>query len=72
MNEKGFLLTDALISVLTVSLLCVLCFSIYRLIDNYDEGLDEYIEESNEQYDYLFGGIESCERCVVEETKELY
>ena len=72
MNKKGFILSDALVNVLIVSLLCALCFSIFRLIDKNEEVYNCYLETSNEKYDTLFGSLEICEICVVEETEESF
>ena len=68
LNKKGFLLVDSLINVVIVSSLCLLCFVSYKAIDNYYKGYDNYIEESNNRYTYIFNSIGECQRCVV--TKE--
>ena len=72
MNRKGFMLLDALINVLVTSVICILCLSIYQAIDNYDEGYKEYIEQSNERYDYLFQGLEECIKCQLNQEEELF
>ena len=67
MNKKGFMLLDALLSLVIVTLLCLLCFSIYRVIDNNEEVLDEYYLRNNEKYDALFGSLGDCIPCVSQE-----
>lgn len=71
MNNKGFLLLDSLVNVLVVSLLCLLCFSIYKAVDNYESGYLNYIEKSNEDYDYFYNSLGICEKCIVEEETDL-
>ena len=61
------MLLDALLSLVIVTLLCLLCFSIYRVIDNNEEVLDEYYLRNNEKYDSLFGSLGDCIPCVTQE-----
>lgn len=70
MNNKGFLLIDALVNTLIVSLMCLLCLITYRLLDNYDKGYEEYVENSNEKYDLLYSSLSDCEKCIMEESEE--
>lgn len=70
MNNKGFLLIDALVNTLIVSLMCLLCLITYRSLDNYDKGYEEYVENSNEKYDLLYSSLSDCEKCIMEESEE--
>ena len=67
MNKKGFMLLDALLSVTVVTLLALMCFSIYRVIDNNERVMDSYYEKNNESYELLFGGISDCQICTIQE-----
>ena len=67
MNKKGFILIDSLINVLIVTLLSFLCLYVYRALDNYEKGHEEYLERSNERYDEVFYRQEVCVRCVPKE-----
>lgn len=71
MNNKGFLLLDSLVNILIVSLLCVLCFAIYKAVDNYDEGYLNYLNNSNQDYEYLYNNLGECEKCIVVEEEDL-
>jgi len=71
LNNKGFLLIDSLVNVLIVTNLCFLCFISYKAIDNYYEGYDRYIDESNERYDYFFNSLGECEKCVITKQEDL-
>lgn len=70
MNKKGFLLIDALVNTLIVSLMCLLCLLIYHNLNNYEDGFVDYIEQSNEKYDYLYSNIGECVKCEVIESEE--
>lgn len=65
MNNKGFLLSDALVNVLVVTLLSILCLSTYKMLDNFKQGYLKYIEESNEKYEYLYQSIQECVPCQI-------
>lgn len=69
MNKKAFLLMDALINVLIVSLLSFLVMSVYRQYDNNRNTYDKYIERSNNRYEELYGGISECISCTVKEDR---
>lgn len=69
MNNKGFLLSDALINVLVISLLSILCISAFRMVNSFEDGYLEYIEENNEKYEYLYESISECEPCQI--TRDL-
>ncbi|MDO4500250.1 MAG: hypothetical protein Q4B60_03135 [Erysipelotrichaceae bacterium] len=65
--NKGFILSDALINVLIVSSLCLLTMSIYRGVNNFDEGFIKYQERINEKYELLHNSLAECKRCLIEE-----
>lgn len=67
-SNKGFLLVDSLLTVFIVSCICILCFSIYRLIERYDEGYVSYTERMNDYYVSVFNSYEYCESCEVDES----
>ncbi|MBO7676495.1 MAG: hypothetical protein J6S49_03165 [Erysipelotrichaceae bacterium] len=67
-SNSGFFLIDALLSVFICSCICILCFSIYRIIDSYSEGYDEYQSRSNQNYELIFSGLSECEACVIDES----
>lgn len=71
MNNKGFLLIDALVNTLIVSLMCLLCLMIFHNLNNYDEGLSEYIDRSNEKYDLLYSSLSECEKCDIKESEDI-
>ena len=56
MNNKGFLLVDALINCLIVASLSIL-FGLFKQFDNYYDGYEKYSEELNEKYEILFGRL---------------
>ena len=66
-NEKGFFLLDALLSVFLLSCLCILCFSIYNLIERYEEGYLRYQERSNQRYEDILSDLNQCEGCAFDE-----
>lgn len=70
MNNKGFLLIDALVNTLIVSLMCLLCLVTYSSLNNYDEGYKSYIEVTNEKYDLLYTNLSECEKCITSESEE--
>ena len=63
--NKGFLLIDSLITVLVCSLVCILCYSIYKINNNYIEGYKEYQDKSNERLTYYLSDLNWCETCEV-------
>lgn len=67
-SSKGFLLIDSLLTVFIVSSICLLCFSIYKLITNYEKGYLNYQMLSNEDYENIFNDFSICERCVIDES----
>ena len=72
MNNKGFMLVDALVNVIVVSSIAILCFYVYRALNNYDDGYKKYINENNEKYDYLYGSLSECTKClIIEDSAKL-
>ena len=53
LSNEGFFLLDALLSVFILSCLCILCFTIYGLMERYEEE--------------IFGSLNECEGCSVDE-----
>ena len=47
LSNEGFFLLDALLSVFILSCLCILCFTIYGLMERYEEGYQNYQYRSN-------------------------
>lgn len=68
MNNKGFLLLDALLCVAIVANICLLCFSIYRVIDIDEKVNSRFDEQENEFYYSLFASYEDCEVCRIDES----
>ena len=68
LNNKGFLLTDSLITVLITSLVCVTCYCLYQSMVNYDKGYMEYQEKSNANLEYIYGNLWICEECEIDES----
>lgn len=68
MNKKGFLLVDSLITVFITSLVCVMCFSIYDVILNYEEGYENYQSSTNEEIEDILNNMWECEVCVIDES----
>ena len=68
MNNKGFLLLDSLVSVFVVGVICLLCFSIFNLIDKYEVGHNRYIAESNERLMIILNETYECESCLIDES----
>ncbi|MDO4197737.1 MAG: hypothetical protein Q4D13_01945 [Erysipelotrichaceae bacterium] len=70
MNKKGFLLLDSLLCVFIGVNMCLLCFSIYRIINSDIDVNRRYNERENDFYYELFNSFEYCERCVINEPDE--
>ena len=60
------MLLDAMLSIAIVSVLALMCFSIYRVIDNDERVMEEYYQKNNESYELLFGSLSDCVPCVLE------
>ncbi len=65
MNNKGFLLVDALVNIIIVTSLSLLCLVLFKQFDNYYNGYQKYIDINNEKYDYLFIRNSECEACQI-------
>lgn len=63
--NKGFLLIDSLITVFVTSLVCILCYSIFKADLNYQEGYANYQAESNDRLVSIFKDLNNCETCEV-------
>lgn len=68
MNKKGFLLIDAIINVLIVSIICSLCLFVYQAIVAYEDGYSSYAQRTNEDYINLFNSLTYCEGCKIDES----
>ncbi|MBR2788407.1 MAG: hypothetical protein IKD94_04520 [Erysipelotrichaceae bacterium] len=66
-SNSGFFLIDALLSVFICSCICILCFSIYNIIDRYVQGLKEYQTRTNLDYEIIFSSLGGCEGCSSDE-----
>lgn len=67
MNKKGFLLVDALVNIIIISSVALICIAMFKQFANYYDGFDEYISNSNEQYDYLFLKNSECDACQIKD-----
>ena len=67
LSNEGFFLLDALLSVFILSCLCILCFTIYSLMERYEEGYQNYQYRSNSRYEEILGSLNECEGCSVDE-----
>ena len=68
LSNKGFFLLDALLAVFILSSLCILCFSLYQMMDKYEKGYLEYQERSNMNYERILEGFNDCEVCMIDES----
>lgn len=68
LSNKGFFLVDSLLCVFIISVICILCFSIYNMIDAYDRGYEEYVERSNIRYEEILSKMNGCEGCQIDES----
>ena len=66
--NRGFLLVDSLLSVFIVASACMLCFSIYRLIDRHSQGYEQYQRSTNEAYERILNSLPDCEACQPDES----
>lgn len=67
MNKKGFLLVDAIINVLIVSIVSSLCLYMYIAINKADDGYVNYLENENDNYERIFNSLSECEACLIDE-----
>jgi len=68
MNNKGFILVDALICVFICISICEICFSIFNCIVNYENGYKSYSERVNDRLVEVYSKIGICEGCIVNES----
>ena len=68
LSAKGFFLIDALLCVFICSCICILCFSIYNIVSNYEKGYTDYQERSNRNYELIFETLGECEACIIDES----
>ena len=66
--DKGFFLLDSLLAVFILSSICILCFSIYNLMEDYEKGYLLYQRQSNDFYEEILAGMNECEECMVCES----
>ena len=67
MNSKGFLLTDSLINILIVTLISLLTFMTFKMINNNEYAYEIYSNNTNEKYMELFNSLEEC-ICQIEDS----
>ena len=67
-SNEGFFLIDALLSVFICSCICILCFSIYDLIERYEKGYESYQERTNQDYELIFLKVMECQACNSDES----
>lgn len=65
--NKGFLLLDSLVTVFVVSAICVLCLSLFKAIDNYEQGYISYQEISNNNLEIILSNTYTSEGCYIDE-----
>ena len=68
MNSKGFLLLDGLLVVAITINICLMCFSIYRVISKDEESENSFKRQENDFYYELFISLEDCEVCRIDES----
>ena len=66
--NKGFILIDSLLSVFIVTYICIICVSIYKVIENYNISYVDYQNNSNQVYEYIFDNLPICEPCILDES----
>ncbi|MBO4918954.1 MAG: hypothetical protein J5365_02235 [Erysipelotrichaceae bacterium] len=66
--SRGFLLIDSLLSVFIVVSICMLCFSIYKVIGRYSEGYELYQMTANGTYERIMNRLPDCEACQTDES----
>lgn len=65
MNKKGFLLLDALVIVVIISIISALCVNILTTYEKYNEVLNNYYQSSNEKMFQIFNEVNTCESCKI-------
>jgi len=66
-KKKGFVLIDSLICIAIVTVMCLLCFSLFTVINSFNTGYKDYQMKSNEHYDEIFNSVGECVKCEKEE-----
>jgi len=66
--NKGFIMLDSLLSVFIVTYICLMCFSIYKTIEQYEKSYINYQFNSNDSYEEIFNTLIVCEACEVDES----
>lgn len=66
MNKKGFLLVDALISVLIVMALVNLILNLYQILNRQNIIYENYNQRINDNLDILYASYEGC-ICEIED-----
>lgn len=66
-NKRGFILLDSLVTVLITCAICLLCFSIFNVIETYNAGTKNYRLQSNEEIEDIYNNIPNCEACILDE-----
>ena len=67
-SDKGYIMIDALLSVFIVVCMCGLCFSIFKAIDNYEQGYINYLDRSQSDIENILMNLEYCQVCVLDES----
>ncbi len=67
LSNEGFFLVDSLLALFILSAICILCFSIYELIESYENGYLHYQERSNRKYEEILTKLNQCQGCAVDE-----
>lgn len=65
MNKKGFLLLDALIVTIIISIISVLCANVFQIYEKYNETLNTYYQNSNGKMIQIFNEVNTCEGCKI-------
>ena len=70
MNNRGFILLDALLSVFIVAMLTLITMNVYQSYKTYKDGYNSYQEEMENQYLNIYSSLGECEKCVMKEETE--
>ena len=66
--SRGFVLIDSLVAVFLITLICTMCFSIYRSQERYLEGYERYRQASDLHYEEIFRSLNECTGCATDES----
>lgn len=69
MNNKGFILLDALISVFIVCAISTITINLFVNYKNYKDGYLYYLDDVNDLYEDIFEDLGECERCILQEEE---